>query len=116
MSAKISIRITRSFQFENHYAKDDFTVSFHDAVDDLTEEQYQEAGGANITPETLCKVLTYQQYHSAGINEYRAHIQGDPDADPMSWASAGPARMRRGIHAVDADSDDFRRTVIDTTH
>jgi hypothetical protein len=95
MSAQISIQITRTFQFQNHFATDRARVSFHDAVDDLTAEQYRESGGVHITPETLCKVLTGEQYHSAGINEVHAVILGDPDADPMSWASAGPARSQR---------------------
>ena len=70
------IEIEKTFQCNAAVITEITQHNFHDLVDDITEDQYEEAGGENITPESLCNTLTHQVTHSMGHNSFTARISG----------------------------------------
>jgi len=70
----ILIQITSTYQFKNNWAKDVEVHDFYNLVDEITDDQYIDAGGENITPESLCETLTSQAWHSAGTNYIEAKV------------------------------------------
>ena len=70
-----NIEIEETFQCNTAVTTEITQHNFHDLVDDMTEEQYADAGGENITPQSLCDTLTYQVTHGMGHNSFAARIK-----------------------------------------
>tara|TARA_R110000744_G_scaffold289393_1_gene400262 strand:- start:735 stop:968 length:234 start_codon:yes stop_codon:yes gene_type:complete len=71
----LEVEISKTYQFGPMVTTITTSHNFHDLVDDISLDQYEDAGGENITPQSLCSALSDQTYHHNGINSVTARIK-----------------------------------------